>query len=261
MVRLFARSSVLRVTEEAEKLEGGNASESVVRIGDTVRKPWQENSATVQKYLKALQAAGVDVPEPLGKDQDERHVIEYVDGKSAMDQLPLGQNDLLRIGRLIRQIHDASEGFGLPDTTGWNLLLPADNANLMCHNDLAPWNLIMGERWVFIDWDAAGPSTRLWDLAYAAQSFGMLFEGQPVPEAAARLRAVIDGYEADEVLREALPEALGQRTAAMYELLKSSHETGFQPWAEMYVSGHGDHWRGAADYVLRNKDAWKQALA
>ncbi|MCB5273717.1 hypothetical protein BJG92_01241 [Arthrobacter sp. SO5] len=248
------------MNEEAEILSGGNASESVVRIGNTVRKPWLENSAAVQKYLKALQAAGLDVPKPLGKDHAGRYVTEYVEGVSALDQLPLGQHDLLRVGRLIRQIHDASEGFELPDTTGWNVLLPAENPNLMCHNDLAPWNLIVGERWVFIDWDAAGPRTRLWDLAYAAQSFGMLFEGQPVPEAAARLRAVIDGYGADEIIREALPEALGKRTAAMHELLKSSHETGFQPWADMYVNGHGAHWRTAADYVVRNQYAWKQAL-
>lgn len=248
------------MSEEAEDLAGGNASESVVRVGDTVRKPWLENSATVQKYLKALQGAGVDVPNPLGKDPVGRHVIEYVEGVCALDQLPLGHDDLLRVGRLIRQIHDASQGFGLPDTTGWSVLLPAENADLMCHNDLAPWNLIMGERWVFIDWDAAGPSTRLWDLAYAAQSFGVLFEGQPVPEATARLRAVVDGYGADDDLREALPEALGRRTAAMHELLKSSHETGTQPWAEMYVNGHGEHWRAAADYVIRHQDAWKHAL-
>lgn len=246
--------------EEAEELAGGNASECVVRIGNTVRKPWLENSATVQEYLRALHLAGVDVPKPLGKDQAGRHVTEYVAGVPAMDQLPLGQGDLLRAGRLVRQIHDASEGFSVPDTTGWNVLLPAENPNLMCHNDLAPWNLIMGERFVFIDWDAAGPSTRLWDLAYAAQSFGMLFEGQPVPAAAARLRAVVDGYGADELLREALPVALGKRTAAMHELLKSSHETGFQPWADMYVNGHGAHWGAAADYVIRNQDAWRQAL-
>lgn len=248
------------MNEEAEELTGGNASESVVRVGDTVRKPWLKNSATVQTYLQALQTAGVDVPKPLGKDHAGRNVIEYIEGVSALDQLPLGQADLLRVGRLIRQIHDASEMVGLPDTTGWNVLLPPENPNLMCHNDLAPWNLIMGERWVFIDWDAAGPSTRLWDLAYAAQSFGVLFEGQPVHEAAERLRAVVDGYGADKVLRAALPEALAKRTAAMHDLLKSSHETGFQPWADMYINGHGKHWHAAADYVRRNQEAWKQAL-
>lgn len=257
---LLARSSVPWMEEEAEELAGGNASASVIRVGDTVRKPWLENSATVQEYLRALHMAGVDVPKALGKDHAGRQVTEYVGGVSAMDQLPLGQGDLVRVGRLIRRLHDASEGFELPDTTEWKVLLPAENPNLMCHNDLAPWNLIVGERWVFIDWDAAGPSTRLWDLAYAAQSFGMLFEGQPVPEAAARLRAVVDGYGADEILREALPEALGRRAAAMHDLLKSSHETGFQPWADMYVDGHGAHWHAAADYVVRNQGSWRRAL-
>ncbi|MBE4720008.1 aminoglycoside phosphotransferase [Pseudarthrobacter sp. AB1] len=234
-------------------------AESVVRIGGTVRKPWLENSSAVQSYLGALRAMGVDVPLPLGRDDAGRHVIEYVEGVSALDQLPLGHDDLMRVGRLIRQIHDASEKVDLPDSEGWNLLLPAENPDLMCHNDLAPWNLIMGERRVFIDWDAAGPSTRLWDLAYAAQSFGVLFEGQPVEEATLRLRAVVDGYGADEPLRRALPEALGKRAAAMYNLLKSSHGTGFQPWADMHVNGHGEHWRAAAEYVLRNRAAWQRA--
>lgn len=260
LAKFAPSSSVLRVNEETEILAGGNASESVVRVGGTVRKPWLENSAAVQDYLYALKKVGVDVPRPLGKDQEGRHVTEYVEGVLAMDRLPLGQYDLSRVGRLIRQIHDASEGFQLPDTTGWNVLLPVENPNLMCHNDLAPWNLIMGERWVFIDWDAAGPSTRLWDLAYAAQSFGMLVEGQPLHEAAARLSAVVDGYGADETLRAALPEALGKRTMAMHDLLKSSYETGFQPWADMYASGHGTHWHASAKYVVRNQDVWKQAL-
>jgi Ser/Thr protein kinase RdoA (MazF antagonist) len=245
-----------------QQLTGGNASESVVRIGDTVRKPWLENTRAVHSYLGALRAAGVDVPRPLGRDDEGRHVIEYVVGVSAMDQMPLGRDALLRVGALIRQIHDASEGVKLPDTDGGKMrLLPAEEPDLMCHNDLAPWNLIMGERWVFIDWDAAGPSTRLWDLAYAAQSFGLLFDEQPVAEAAWRLQAVVDGYGADAAMRKALPEALVKRTAAMYGLLESSHKTGLQPWADMYLNGHGEHWRAAADYVLRNQSAWEKALA
>lgn len=247
--------------EDEQELTGGNASERVVRKGNTVRKPWLENSSTVQTYLGALRSAGVDVPTPLGRDEEGRQVVEFVEGVFALEQLPLGHEDLLRVGRMIRQIHDASERFAIPDLDGWNVLLPAENPDLMCHNDLAPWNLIMGNRWVFIDWDGAGPSTKLWDLAYAAQSFGMLVDGQPVDEAALRLRAVVDGYGADAALRKALPTAIAKRTAAMHDLLKSSHATGFQPWADMYVNGHGQHWRGAAEYVRQNKAAWDQALA
>ena len=95
---------------------------------------------------------------------------------------------------------------------------------------------------------------------FAAQSFGLLVDGQPVDEAALRLRAVVDGYGADIALRKALPGAMANRTAAMHNLLKSSHETGFQPWADMYVTGHGEHWRGAADYVRQNHAVWEQAL-
>ena len=53
---------------------------------------------------------------------------------------------------------------------------------------------------------------------------------------------------------------MAKRTAAMFNLLKSSNETGFQPWADMYVNGHGELWRAAAHYVVRNQAAWEQTL-
>ncbi|MBA4102724.1 phosphotransferase [Arthrobacter sp. KFRI-F3372] len=246
---------------DEQELAGGNASGRVVRIGNTVRKPWLEHSAAVQEYLAVLRSSGVDVPQPLGRDDEGRSVVEFVEGVLALEELPLTRDDLLRVGRMIRRIHDASETVAIPDPDGWNMLLPAGNPDLMCHNDLAPWNLVRGNRWVFIDWDGAGPSTRLWDLAYAAQSFGMLFDGQPVQDAAARLSALVDGYQADESLRSALPAAMAERTAAMFKLLESSHQKGFQPWADMYVNGHGEHWRGAAQYVREHQSAWEQALA
>jgi len=89
----------------------------------------------------------------------------------------------------------------------------------------------------------------------------MLFDGQPVDDAATRLRAVVDGYQADDTLRGALPAAMAQRTAAMFNLLESASQTGFQPWADMYVNGHGEHWGGAAEYVLHHQQAWKRALS
>jgi tRNA A-37 threonylcarbamoyl transferase component Bud32 len=249
----------MRQTEE--ELTGGNASGRVVRVGATVRKPWVDNTSAVQGYLAALNSRGVDTPRPLGRSEDGRQVVEYVEGSIAMSLLPLDATALGRIGEIIRRIHDASEPILLSDPHDWNMLLPADDPDLMCHNDLAPWNLVIGDRWVFIDWDGAGPSTRLWDLAYAAQAFAMVNDGEAVDAAAARLRAFIAGYGADAGIRAALPATMARRTEAMHQLLQSANETGFQPWADMYLNGHGDFWRTTAEYVATNQQAWERALS
>lgn len=252
------------MTHETEQpLAGGNATDAVVRLGNTVRKPWGPTTAAVHEFLRAMDAAGVDVPEPLGRDAQGRQILEYVPGVIALHSPPLGSADLQRIGALVRSIHDASVGFSPSTPPAWDPLLPAPGteADLLCHGDLAPWNLVLGERWVFIDWDGAGPSTRLWDLAYSAQSFTLNDPGVAPGSAAERLAAFLAGYGADEALRELLPQAMAARTAAMLTLLRTAHESGREPWGSMYVSGHGAHWRAVTDYVARHEAVWTRALA
>jgi len=240
-------------------LEGGNATAGVVRVGDTVRKPWTSTAGHVSDFVDMLADAGVDVPRMLGRDDVGRQILEFVPGRLAEELLPLSVADLGRVGRLIRAIHDAAAPGGIPEGP-WDPLIPTPDADLICHNDLAPWNLIVGERWVFIDWDGAGPSTRLWDLAYAAGAFTLNDVDESPTAAADRLAALVDGYGADQALREALPEAMASRTAAMHDLLRIAHLTGREPWGTMYIQGHGEHWRAAAEYVTQHEDIWKAAL-
>lgn len=247
--------------DDEQVLTGGNATDGgVVRVGATVRKPWTSSTPSVVEFMAAIRGAGVDVPQVFGRDEQGRQVIEFVPGPLALDAGPLTHAELHRVGAMVRVIHDASETYIPATDAGWTTAIPAPGVELICHNDLAPWNLIIGDRWVFIDWDAAAPSTRLWDLAYAAGAFTLSDAGQPPREAAQNLAAFIDGYDADESLREALPAALGRRAAAMHHLLESAHRSGREPWGSMYADGHGEHWRAATDYAKRHHELWAETL-
>ena len=242
------------------ELAGGNTSGAVVRVGDTVRKPWTTSTPSVTRFVKALRAAGIDAPAPVGRDEVGRQILEFVPGESADDTGPLSRAALRRVGSIVRSIHDASASFVRHDDDVWETAIASPGDELVCHNDLAPWNLIVGERWTFIDWDAAAPSTRLWDLAYAAQAFALNDVTRSVDESAGDLRAFVDGYRADSTMRARLPHTMGQRAEAMYHLLSSSHTAGVEPWASMFTAGHGEHWDAVVRYVKGHEDDWLRAL-
>lgn len=243
-----------------EPLEGGNASGSVVRIGDTVRKPWSASTASVVAFVDALRSLGVDAPAPMGRDEHGRQVQEFVPGTLAINADPLSRADLHRVGGMVRAIHDASTTYVPPDDAVWETAIPAPASELVCHNDLAPWNLLVGDRWMFIDWDAAAPSTRLWDLAYSAQAFTLSDPSQDPSLAADDLSAFVDGYQPDDHMRRLLPDTMAERTAAMYNMLRASHDAGKEPWALMFTAGHGDHWSSADNYVRTHRNTWLEAL-
>lgn len=241
-------------------LSGGNASDTVVRHGSTVRKPWTATTASTHDYLSFLANHGLDVPASYGQDSQGRQILEFIPGDLAMEAPPLSPAELQKVGRLVRSIHDASASYQAAPNALWPSLIPAPGAELICHNDLAPWNLVLGERWVFIDWDAAAPSTRLWDLAYSAQAFTLNDASIEPHKAAQSLLAFLQGYGPDDDMRRQLPRFMWQRTDAMYTLLKNSHEQQLQPWGSMFTSGHGEHWATVNRYVRENESVWCEAL-
>lgn len=245
-----------------ETLTGGNVS-TVVRVGRTVRKPAGPHTPAVEAFLAHLNAAGCPgAPRTLGRDGEGRHVLEYVDGPVAHDLPPLDNAGLHRVGGLMRDLHDASEGFLPPPDARWWVVIPPDREDLICHHDLAPWNLVLsGDRWVFIDWDGAGPGSRLWDLAYAIKAFVPLEDGGDPTADGPRIRALAAGYQLTAGQRAELPALIAAHTRGMHNLLRHSALTGEQPWARLNAEGHGAYWGAAADYIERHLADWSRALS
>lgn len=244
-------------------LQGGNVSDGVVRVGDTLRRPPGPWSPTVHAFLSHLNELGYEgAPRTLGFDPAGRHVVEYIEGPVAMPFPQDGAHSWLRrVGRLLRDFHDASATFVPPPDATWNVVIEPDRAELIIHHDAGPWNLIAGtNRWVFIDWDNAGPGSRLWDLAYAAHGFVPLAPETRATEAGERLGALADGYGLDGRGRHHLAELLHRRIMSMYELLERGGRDGSQPWCQLWRDGHGDTWLRNADYVERHVTILTTAL-
>jgi hypothetical protein len=211
------------VTGSGEVLGGGNMN-AVIREGDTVVRqagPW---TPTVHRYLDYLRLAGVDwVPRPLGIERDAdgepvRERLSYLPGEVPAYPLPdwVWHEDVLRDGaRRLRVLHDASVGFS-PDGARWQApaKLPAE---VVCHNDFAPHNLVFHAGRIIgaIDVDFCSPGPRLWDLAYFATRAVPLTADPPanapsMDAAQGRVGILLDSYGAsgsitwDDVLRVAV---------------------------------------------------------
>jgi len=158
-----------------EILAGGNMT-AVVRVGDTVRRaagPW---TPTIHAFMHHLCASGFQaVPEPLGIDDRGQEIISFLPRAAATYPLPdfaWSDATLTAVAQCLRAFHDASLGFVPPADCGWQW--PAhEPAEVICHNDFAPYNLMFedGKLTGVIDLDLASPGPRVWDMAYTAYRF------------------------------------------------------------------------------------------
>ncbi len=185
-----------------EVLAGGNST-VVTRRGATVRRgagPW---TPAVHAFLGVLRDAGIaGVPAALGTDEQGRELLAYVPGEAAHYPLPAWVWDrsiLQDAGTLLRRIHDASTGLA---GAGLEWQLPTHQpAEVICHNDVAPYNMIFraGRLAGIIDFDTSSPGPRIWDFAYLAYRLMPLGEngGAAAPagtERLSRLDALLQAY-------------------------------------------------------------------
>ena len=183
---------------DATRAEGG----APARHGDAAVRPLARWTASVHALLAHLHARGVDwVPEPRGSEAG-RASVSWVEGEVPAYPMPAYVWEpavLDRAAAMLRELHDATEGF---DRSGRTWALPEhEPAEVLCHNDFAPYNLAFrdGLPVGVIDFEAASPGPRAWDLAYLAYRLVPLAHPTnpdlpPRPDAVERLRRLCAAY-------------------------------------------------------------------
>jgi Ser/Thr protein kinase RdoA (MazF antagonist) len=216
---------------------GGNLNQAV-RVGGTVRRragPW---TPAVHALLRYLDASGFEAPRVLGMDDRGREILGYIPGEAyagAENPVPdrvLDEEHLVEAARLLRQYHDVVADFAPPPDAQWRLITPTTH-ELICHNDWSPWNALFreGQLAVMLDWDMAGPGSRLWDVGTAAACWVTLMSGAKLfslAERAQRLRIFCDAYGLDD--RSELLSTIRLRTdyvARFIEARARAGEPGF----------------------------------
>jgi thiamine kinase-like enzyme len=141
---------------------------------------------------------------------------------------------LTEAARLLRRFHDLTQELTIPPDAIFQLPVdPRHPWEVICHNDFAPYNCVFRDQHLvgIIDFDTAGPGTRLWDIAYAVYRFAPLAHDEhcrdlgwnPIPDRAARLRLFCDAYGLKD--RSALVETVIARLEALVEHLRRTAST------------------------------------
>jgi len=196
--------TVTRPTLASHVLPGGNMG-GAVRIGDTVRKPSQPHSATVQRLAAHVRAHGATwVAEPLGTDELGRDVWRFIPGEVSHEDPHEGYpcEVIEDVARRLRQWHDATVTFPPSADDVWSQP-PREPAEVICHSDFAPYNhVFVGGHFVgAFDLDLSHFAPRLWDLGYTAYRYIPLTpdaDPEVVARRLTRLRAFLAAYAGDD---------------------------------------------------------------
>ncbi len=171
-VRTLVVGETAVVEGPVEPLAGGVANRgSVVRVGDTVRRPAGPWSVGTRALLEHLEAVGFEeAPRYLGTDGQGRDVLSYLEGVVPLPPFPawsMTDAVLEDLAGLLRRFHQALEGFEPGDPAVWSdELADPGGGPVVCHNDVCPENVVYrgGRAIGLVDFDFAAPGRPAWDV-------------------------------------------------------------------------------------------------
>ena len=233
--------------QEGESAQG--CVNSVVRIGDTVRRPVHRWTPAVHSLLRYLEEVGFSgAPRVLGFDELGREVLSFIPGKVALrpwPQVMLEEKGLSQVARLLSRYHQAVRDFEPPENVEWHVPHIAWRPGMTIrHGDLGPWNTVWEGQSLngIIDWDFAEPGDPLCDVSqFAWHAVPLRGEdhwkkaGFPAkPNLRARLMVLADTYGTDT---RAILDTLNDLQLEECRRIDTLGRQGLHPWSIFYQRG------------------------
>lgn len=277
-------SSVRRYTEGASDLleiplPGGDVTEGVVRIGNTVRRPTGPHSPLVHAVLDHLESVGfAGAPRFLGFDDQGREVLTFIEGEVAGRPHPdwtADESRLLSLARLVRALDDAMIDFGLPEMETLSNPEPPGIPpprplpyEFIGHRDITPENVVWrhGEAYALIDFDLVRPASRMIEVQNALMYWAPLSHPQDRDpqqvglDVARRCRIFADEYGLPRADRAVLIDDLTYNSERSWYLMRERAQRLGGGWARMWSESVGDQIRRRRQWLESEGAAITAAL-
>lgn len=260
------------MADEGEEipLTGGDVTEGLVRVGDTVRRPPGERAELVRDVLLHLESVGFEgAPRFLGVDPTGRQVLSYVEGEVAGRPHPdwiADEDRLISLARLVRAYDDAVESFGIPANLPAPIEPPglpavADPVELVGHQDITPENVVFrdGRAYALIDFDLARPVSRAREMVNLMLWWAPLGADADVDpgfhglDRLRRCRLIADAYDLSDPDRRRLMELAIALNERAWHTMSYRAETLGGGWQRMWSDGVGDK--------IKNRQTWLEQHA
>lgn len=231
------------------RLPGGNVG-GAIRVGETVRRQRGSWTPAVHALLEYLHDRVPGIPRVLGEDEKGREVLSYLPGHVVdVDTELLTDGQLVSLLRWTRGFHDAAADF--THHGPWRFF-PVPDPTLICHNDIAPYNACFDgdELTGIFDWDLAGPSTPLLELAFIAWNCVPLYRDIGAGPAAERLTLIAASY--GRLTPTEILHAVPERIRPMLDWIPVAAAAGDEGMANVMAAGEpGNSSAALADLMTR----------
>lgn len=171
--------------------------------------PWSGTVLALLRHVREVGFIGAPRVDGSGFDAKGAETLEFIVGDVVQEPFEWSTEAGFHLGVMLRDLHRATASFVPPAGAVFRPWFGRDlpgSDPVIGHCDTGPWNVIArgGLPVAFIDWEFAGPTDAMWELAQAgwlnAQLHDAAFTGHGVglPDFASRagvLRAILDGYE------------------------------------------------------------------